>query len=30
MRRPAGRNAVHMLVVYGVKLDGTRHLLAFQ
>jgi putative transposase len=30
MRRPGGRNAVHMLVVYGVKLDGTRHLLAFQ
>jgi putative transposase len=30
MRRPAGRQAVHMLVVYGVKLDGTRHLLAFQ
>jgi putative transposase len=26
MRRPGGRNAVHMLVVYGVKLDGTRHL----
>lgn len=30
MRRPGGRHAVHMLVVYGVKLDGTRHLLAFQ
>jgi putative transposase len=30
MRRPAGRKRVHMLVVYGVKLDGTRHLLAFQ
>ena len=30
MRRPAGRQAVHMLVAYGVKLDGTRHLLAFQ
>jgi putative transposase len=30
MRRTAGRNAVHMLVVYGVKMDGTRHLLAFQ
>jgi transposase-like protein len=30
VRRPAGRNSVHMLVVYGVKLDGTRHLLAFQ
>jgi putative transposase len=30
MRRPAGRQAVHMLAVYGVKLDGTRHLLAFQ
>jgi putative transposase len=30
MRRPAGRNSVHMLVAYGVKLDGTRHLLAFQ
>jgi len=30
MRRPAGRKRVHMLVVYAVKLDGTRHLLAFQ
>lgn len=24
MRRPGGRNAVQMLVAYGVKLDGTR------
>lgn len=30
MRRPAGRQCVHMLVAYAVKLDGTRHLLAFQ
>jgi putative transposase len=30
MRRPAGRKRLHMLVVYVVKLDGTRHLLAFQ
>jgi transposase-like protein len=30
MRRPAGRKRVHMLVAYAVKLDGTRHLLAFQ
>jgi len=30
MRRPAGRHCVHMLVAYAVKLDGTRHLLAFQ
>ena len=30
MRRPAGRRCVHMLVAYAVKLDGTRHLLAFQ
>jgi putative transposase len=29
MRRPAGRKRVHMLVAYAVKLDGTRHLLAF-
>jgi putative transposase len=29
MRRPAGRKRVHMLVVYGVRQDGTRHLLAF-
>jgi putative transposase len=30
MRRPSGRKRVHMLVAYAVKLDGTRHLLAFQ
>ena len=30
MRRPGGRKRVHMLVAYAVKLDGTRHLLAFQ
>lgn len=30
MRRPGGRKRVHMLVVYGVKQDGTRHLLSFQ
>lgn len=30
MRRPAGRKRVHMLVAYAVRLDGTRHLLAFQ
>ena len=30
MRRPGGRKRVHMLVAYGVKQDGTRHLLAFQ
>jgi transposase-like protein len=29
MRRPAGRKRVHMLVAYGVRQDGTRHLLAF-
>jgi transposase-like protein len=29
MRRPAGRQRVHMLVAYGVRQDGTRHLLAF-
>jgi len=29
MRRPAGRKRVHMLVAYGVKQDGTRHLLGF-
>ncbi len=29
MRRPAGRKRVHMLVAYGVRSDGTRHLLAF-
>jgi putative transposase len=29
MRRPAGRKRVHMLVAYGVRRDGTRHLLAF-
>src|SRR5712691_1317179 len=28
-RRPAGRKRVHMLVAYGVRRDGTRHLLAF-
>jgi transposase-like protein len=30
MRRPGGRKRVHMLVAYAVRLDGTRHLLAFQ
>ena len=30
MRQPSGRKRVHMLVAYAVKLDGTRHLLAFQ
>ena len=30
MRRPGGRKRVQMLVAYGVKQDGTRHLLAFQ
>lgn len=30
MRRPGSRKRVHMLVAYGVKEDGTRHLLAFQ
>ena len=29
MRRPARRKRVHMLVAYGVRQDGTRHLLAF-
>jgi putative transposase len=29
MRRPGGRKRVHMLVAYGVKENGTRHLLAF-
>jgi putative transposase len=29
MRRPTGRKRVHMLVAYGVRGDGTRHLLAF-
>src|SRR5712692_2853865 len=29
MRRPAGRKRVQMLVAYGVRRDGTRHLLAF-
>jgi putative transposase len=29
MRRPTGRKRVHMLVAYGVRSDGTRHLLAF-
>jgi putative transposase len=29
MRRPGGRKRVHMLVAYGVREDGTRHLLAF-
>ena len=29
MRRPAGRQRVHMLVAYGVRRDGTRHLLGF-
>ena len=28
-RRPAGRKRVHMLVAYGVRCDGSRHLLAF-
>ena len=30
VRRPGGRKRVQMLVAYGVKHDGTRHLLAFQ
>src|SRR5947209_990298 len=30
VRRPGGRKRVQMLVAYGVKEDGTRHLLAFQ
>jgi len=29
MRQPGGRKRVHMLLAYGVKQDGTRHLLAF-
>src|SRR5664280_2003806 len=29
VRRPAGRERVQMLVAYGVRRDGTRHLLAF-
>ena len=29
MRRPEGRKRVHMLVAYGIRRDGTRHLLAF-
>ncbi len=29
VRRPAGRKRVQMLVAYGVRSDGTRHLLAF-
>src|SRR5271166_1069213 len=29
MRRPAGRMRVHLLVAYGVRRDGSRHLLAF-
>jgi putative transposase len=29
VRRPAGRKRVHLLVAYGVRRDGTRHLLAF-
>jgi putative transposase len=29
VRRPAGRKRVQMLVAYGVRHDGTRHLLAF-
>ena len=28
-RRSAGRKRVQMLVAYGVRRDGTRHLLAF-
>src|SRR5262249_58033272 len=28
-RRPGGRKRVHMLVAYGVRRDGTRHVLAF-
>src|SRR5947209_11305897 len=30
VRRPGGRKRVQMLVAYGVKQDGARHLLAFQ
>ena len=29
MRRPSGRQRVHMLVAYGVRSDGTRQLLSF-
>ena len=29
IRRSAGRKRVQMLVAYGVRRDGTRHLLAF-
>jgi transposase-like protein len=29
VRRPAGRKRVQMLVAYGIRQDGTRHLLAF-
>ena len=29
MRRPQGRKRVHILVAYGIRRDGTRHLLAF-
>ena len=29
LRRPSGRQRVQMLVAYGVRQDGTRHLLAF-
>ncbi len=29
VRRPAGRKRVHMLLAYGVRRDGARHLLAF-
>ena len=29
VRRPGGRKRVQMLVAYGVRRDGTRHLLAF-
>ena len=29
VRRPRGRKQVQMLVAYGIRRDGTRHLLAF-
>lgn len=29
VRRPSGRNRVQLLVAYGIRADGTRHLLAF-
>jgi transposase-like protein len=29
MRRPAGRKRIQMLVAYGIRRDGSRHLLAF-